>query len=125
MSDAIAIVDDDESLRLALASLFRSAGFHVLVFASAAELLAASDLPAIRCLILDLRMPGMDGLELQRHLADGGHRIPTIILSAHGSGELRSRALRGGAIAFLPKPFDAEALLHAVEVVLKSSRRPA
>jgi FixJ family two-component response regulator len=110
----VAVVDDDESIRMALASLLRSVGFVVLLFSSAEELLHRQNLSSIRCLILDWRMPGMDGLQLQRNLSANGWRIPTIFLTAHQSEEGRAQALTGGAIAFLHKPVDAEVLLHAV-----------
>ena len=116
MGDApvVAVVDDDESVRMALASLLRSVGFAVLLFASAEELLHRQNLPSIGCLILDWRMPGMDGLQLQKHLDANGWRIPTIFLTAHRSEEGRVQALTRGAIAFLHKPVDAEVLLNAV-----------
>lgn len=114
----IAVVDDDESIRMALASLLRSVGFVVLLFASAEEFLRGKDAQSIACLILDVRMPGIDGLHLQRHLRDNGWRVPTIILTAHGHDNARAQALAAGAMAFLPKPFDAEVLLSAVKSVL-------
>ena len=109
-----AVVDDDESVRVALASLLRSAGLTVILFSSAEELLLSRNLPSIECLILDWRMPGMDGLQLQKHLDANGWRIPTIFLTAHQSEEGRAQALSGGALAFLHKPVDAEVLLTAV-----------
>jgi FixJ family two-component response regulator len=114
-TSVIAVVDDDESIRMAVASLLRSVGFVVLPFASAEEFLCGKDLQPISCLILDVRMPGMDGLHLLRHLRANGWRAPTIVLSAHGHDSGREQALAGGAIAFLPKPFDAEVLLSAVK----------
>jgi FixJ family two-component response regulator len=110
----IAVVDDDESVRNALASLLRSVGFAVRLFSSAEELLHAHNLPSIRCLILDWRMPAKDGLQLQEDLIADGWRIPIVFLTAHLSDEGRARALSGGAIAFLHKPVDAEVLLDAV-----------
>jgi FixJ family two-component response regulator len=110
----IAVVDDDESVRLAVASLLRSAGFVELLFASAEEFLRQKNGQPIACLILDLRMPGMDGLQLQRQLRGAGCLVPTIFLTAHGDDHARAQALAGGATAFLPKPFDAEVLLDAV-----------
>jgi len=114
----IGIVDDDASVRLALASLIRSAGFSIRVFASAEDFLAAADVDALGCLILDWRMPGLDGLELQRHLVAYGWTIPIIFLTAHADEASRAQAMRAGAIAFLPKPFDAESLLTALDVAL-------
>jgi FixJ family two-component response regulator len=114
----VAVVDDDESVRMALASLLRSVGFAVLVFSSAEDLLHRENLPSIGCLILDWRMPGMDGLQLQSYLAASGSRIPIIFLTAHRSEDGRAQALTGGAIAFLNKPVDAETLLNAVRAGL-------
>ena len=118
-SPVIGIVDDDESVRLALASLVRSAGYSIRVFASAEDFLAAGEMRALRCLIVDWRMPGMDGLQLQRHLVANGFEIPIIILTAHGDDVSRTQALRAGAVAFLPKPVDAGTLLAAVDVALR------
>ena len=122
MGDAsfIAVVDDDESVRMAMASLLRSVGFVVLLFASAEEYLRGRNGQPIACLILDLRMPGMDGLQLQRHLRAGGVLVPTIFLTAHGDDRARTQALAGGATAFLPKPFDADVLLNAVTSALEA-----
>jgi FixJ family two-component response regulator len=117
-ASVIAVVDDDESVRMALASLLRSVGFAVLLFASAEEFLRGKDAQSIACLILDVRMPGMDGLQLQKHLRGNGWRVPTIILTAHGPDHARTQALAGGVMVFLPKPFDAEVLLNAVKSAL-------
>lgn len=124
MGDAsvIAVVDDDESVRMALASLLRSVGFAVLLFASAEEFLRGKDAYSIACLILDVRMSGMDGLQLQTHLRGNGWRVPTIFLTAHGHDNGRAQALGGGAMAFLPKPFDADVLLRAVTSALNRDR---
>jgi FixJ family two-component response regulator len=111
----IAVVDDDQSVRMALASLLRSVGFVVLLYASAEEFLRSKDVQSIACLILDLRMPGMDGLQLQRHLREEGWLVPTIFLTAHGDDRGRAQAFAGGTLAFLPKPFDADVLLRAVQ----------
>jgi len=116
----VAVVDDDESVRQALEGLFRSVGLQVAAFASAEDFLRSHHLRITGCLILDLRMPGMGGLELQQRLAGEGHRIPIIILTAHGDEEARPRALGAGAVAFLRKPFDAEALLSAVGAALRN-----
>lgn len=116
----ISVVDDDESVREALEDLLHSAGLEVATFASAEEFLGSRHLPTAACLILDLHMPGMGGLELQQRLARDGHRIPIVILTAHGDDNARTNALAKGAVAFMPKPFDGEALLRAVEAALKS-----
>lgn len=114
----ISVVDDDESMREALESLLRSAGFDVEVFASAPQLLSSSRLSAVECLIVDVRMPGMTGLQLQRELAATGSRIPIVFITAHGDDAARAEALRGGAAAFLRKPFSEQALLNAVQAAL-------
>ena len=111
----VAIVDDDDSVREALACLFRSAGFRAEGFASAEAFLARGTTNAVCCLILDWRMPGVNGFELRRRLVERGDRIPFVMLTAHADEELRARALALGALAFLPKPFDAEALLDIVK----------
>jgi len=116
----ISVVDDDESVREALEDLLHSAGLEVATFTSAEEFLGSGHIRTAACLILDLHMPGMGGLELQQRLARDGHRIPTVILTAHGDDDARTKALGAGAVAFMPKPFDGEALLRAVEAALKS-----
>ncbi len=120
----VSIVDDDESIRQALQGLLRSTGRGVEAFASAEDFLHAGRLPAVACLILDLQMPGMGGLELQRTLAAGGHRIPTIVLTAHGDHEVRRLALAAGAVAFLGKPFDPDTLLSVVDAALGTGQPP-
>lgn len=115
----VSIVDDDEFVRQALEGLLRSAGLQVGTFASAEDFLASRQLRTTGCVILDLQMPGMGGLELQQRLAGDGQRIPIVILTAHGDHEARARALGAGAAAFLPKPFDAETLLSTVEAALR------
>ena len=114
----ISVVDDDESVREALESLLRSAGFKAEVFASAEQFLRSDRAREVDCLIADVRMPGMDGLELQRQLAAGGFRLPIIFITAHGDELARAQALRAGAVAFLRKPFSEQALLDAIQAVL-------
>jgi FixJ family two-component response regulator len=92
----------------------------VKVFASAEEFLTSDRLPDTDCLILDVRMPGMNGLELQRRLAASHMSIPVIFITAHGDEETRVRALNGGAVEYLLKPFSEEALLNAIDAALKS-----
>jgi FixJ family two-component response regulator len=116
----ISVVDDDDSVRESLGGLIRSVGFAVKVFASAEELLNSDHLRITDCLILDVRMPGMNGLELQRRLATSDRKIPVIFITAHGDEEVRSRALNGGAVDYLLKPFSEEALLNAINTALKS-----
>lgn len=119
-SPLISVVDDDDSVRESLGGLIRSVGFAVKVFASAEEFLNSDHLRNTDCLILDVRMPGMNGLELQRQLAASYCKIPVIFITAHGDEEVRSRALNGGAVDYLLKPFSEEALLNAIDAALKS-----
>jgi FixJ family two-component response regulator len=115
----IAVVDDDQSVRQALENLISSVGFDVKLFASA-EAYLDSDTPAnTDCAVLDLRLPGMSGFELQRKLATNGHSIPVIIITAQGDDEAASEAVAAGAIAFLKKPFQEEVLLAAIDSALK------
>jgi FixJ family two-component response regulator len=114
----ISVVDDDESVRQALDGLLRSAGLRVAAFASAEAFLRSNELPSTECLILDLRMPGMDGRELQQRLLDDGHRIPTIVVTAHGDDSSRAWVLGAGAVAFMSKPFDGDALLATIKSTL-------
>lgn len=114
----ISVVDDDDSVRESLRGLIRSVGFQVKVFASAEEFLNSDALRNTDCLILDVRMPGMNGLELQRQLAASHCEIPIIFITAHGDEDVRSRALNGGAVEYLLKPFSEEALLKAIDAAL-------
>src|SRR6185503_10178881 len=116
----ISVVDDDESVRESLSGLIRSVGFGVMVFASAEEFLGSNRLLDTDCLILDVRMPGMSGIDLQRQLAASHTSIPVIFITAHGDEEARVRALNGGAVDYLLKPFSEEALLKAIDTALKS-----
>ena len=119
----VAIVDDDESVRDAVGSLFRSMGFQTEPFAGGNEFLASPKLRAFRCLILDVQMPGMDGLELQHRLAATAHPIPIIFITAYNDEDVRTRALRGGAVSFLTKPFNDDALLGAVQSAIETEIR--
>ncbi len=114
----ISIVDDDESIREAIQSLLRSVGFRAKTFASAEQFLQFDQIENTACLILDVRMPGMSGLELQRRLMATQCRIPIVFVTAHGDEEARSRALQEGAVEFLLKPFSEEALLNAIQAAL-------
>ena len=115
----VAIVDDDESVRDAIGSLFRSMGFRTESFGAGKEFLAAPNLREFSCVILDVQMPGMDGLELQLRLAVASHPIPIIFITAFGDEIVRARALRGGAVSFLTKPFSEDALLSAAQSVIE------
>jgi FixJ family two-component response regulator len=114
----IAVVDDDEAIREATESLIRSVGLRAAVFASAEDFLRSSQLQDITCVIVDVRMPGMSGLELQRQLATAHYAIPIIFITTHGDAEARAQALRAGAVDFLDKPFSDEILLQAVQAAL-------
>ena len=119
----VSIVDDDESLRRSLRNLLGSVGFRVETFASAEAFLESLHQEQTGCLVLDLRMPGMDGLALLRHLSGMGSRIPVVILTAHGDDEARERSLQAGAVAFLSKPFNGNALLDVVRTALEERGR--
>ncbi|HEU0173295.1 MAG TPA: response regulator [Blastocatellia bacterium] len=114
----ISVVDDDDSVRESLQCLIRSFGFVVEAFASSEEFLNSYSFPETRCLILDVRMPGMSGLELQRRLAASHCEIPVIFITAHGDEAARSQALKNGAVGYLLKPFREEALLQAIHAAL-------
>ena len=117
----ISIIDDDDSVRGSLQRLMRSVGFAVNVFASAEEFLDSDRLLNTDCLILDVRLPGMNGLELQRHLASSHSEIPIIFITSYEDDELRARALNAGALDYFLKPFNDEDLLDAIEAALKSN----
>jgi len=114
----VSIVDDDPSLRRSVRNLLTSVGFRAQAFASAEEFLASPERVNTGCLVLDLRMAGMNGLDLLKHLGATRSRIPVVILTAHGDDETRQRALQAGAVAFLGKPFRGDALLDAVRSAL-------
>jgi FixJ family two-component response regulator len=116
----ITIIDNDDAVRASLQRLISSAGFRVEVFASAEAFLYASQLQGTDCLIVDVRMPGMNGLELQRQLTTANCSILLIFITAHGDEETRAQALSTGAVAFLDKPFRDEVLLNAVGSALQS-----
>ena len=125
MSNADAIVfviDDDESIREALKSLIRSVGLSVETFASADEFLQSRhpDIPA--CLILDVRMPGLSGLDLQRDLTEANIHIPIIFITGHGDIPMSVRAMKAGAVEFLTKPFRDQDLLDAIQQALERDR---
>lgn len=114
----VSIVDDDPSLRRSLANLLMSAGLSVETFESAGIFLESGSRDTTRCLVLDLRMPGMGGLDLLPRLVASGARIPTIILTAHGDDDTHRRSLEAGAVAFLEKPVKGAALLAAIRSAL-------
>ena len=116
----VAIVDDDDSMRGALHGLLKAVGLPAIAFASAEEFLNSGQQHQTACLIADIRMPGMSGLDLQARLNSERCRIPTIFITAHGDAKMRLQALREGAVEFLSKPFDDEALLESVRAALES-----
>jgi FixJ family two-component response regulator len=118
--EPIAIVDDDESVREATINLLRSNRLGGETFSSAEEFLNSPLLAKTRCVLLDIELPGMSGLELQRRLADQSRRISIIFITARDDPKNRMEALRMGAIDFLPKPFSEEALLGAICNALKT-----
>jgi FixJ family two-component response regulator len=114
----ISVVDDDESVRESLQGLLKSVGFGVSAYDSAESFLESGSVPSTECLILDLRMPGMSGIDLQRELAGRDLRIPIIFVTAHYDEMIRSQVLAEGALACLRKPFAEQDLLDAVETAL-------
>src|ERR1700687_5090645 len=116
----IAIVDDDDLMRSALHGLLKSGGLPAQALASAEECLKSGQQHHAGCLVADIRMPGMSGLELQAKLNADHCRIPTIFITAHGDEKMRMQALRAGAVEFMAKPFDDEALLESVRAALES-----
>jgi FixJ family two-component response regulator len=115
----VAIVDDDDLMRTALLGLLKSAGLLAQAFASADEFLRSGHQHDTACLITDIRMPGMSGLELQAQLNADHCRIPTIFITAHGDAKMRMQAMRAGAVEFLAKPFDDEALIESVRAAME------
>jgi FixJ family two-component response regulator len=117
----IAIVDDDEPLREALGSVLKAAGFLIDTFASAEELIEFPRRREIACLILDVRLPGMSGIELQRRLSESGCTIPIIFVTAHGDASLRDMLLKAGAASFLNKPVRSDTLLREIYAALEKT----
>jgi FixJ family two-component response regulator len=116
----VAILDDDELMRSALRGLLKAVGLPAEAFVSAEEFLNSGQQHQIACLIADIRMPGMSGLELQAKLNAERCRIPIIFITAHGDEKMRMQALRAGAVEFLAKPFNDEALLESVRAALEN-----
>jgi FixJ family two-component response regulator len=114
----IAIVDDDESVRAATMSLMRAFGFRAEAYPCAEDFLSSGRLQRTSCLIADVRMPGMSGLELHRHLVASGNPIPTVLITAHPDDGVRARALQAGIIGYLTKPFDENDLLGCIHSAL-------
>ena len=114
----VSVVDDDESVRESLPDLLKEFGFTVHAFSSAQEFLSSDSLGQTKCLILDVVMPGMTGLDLQQKLSRGGHDIPVIFITAQKDAGIREQAFRQGAVEFLYKPFSDAALLDALNVAV-------
>jgi FixJ family two-component response regulator len=119
----IVVVDDDRRVRESLESVLESAGYEALLFASGEEFLRSSALDEASCVITDIRMPGVDGIEVQRRVTVVRPQLPVMFITAHrNDSDVRRRALQGGAVAFLYKPFDGEDLLRAIRRALNESR---
>ena len=121
----ISVVDDDPSVRTATARLLRSMGFSVYAFASAQEFLSSPPLSETSCVIADVQMPGMTGVELQDHLIAHDHSMPIIFITAFPHDRVRERAMNAGAVCFLSKPFDETRLLECVEQALMKRQNKA
>jgi FixJ family two-component response regulator len=121
-SATVFVVDDDASIRDAVKSLLKSVGLHAEVFGSTEEFLNVTRPAVSSCLVLDIRLPGMSGLEFQEELAKAGRRIPIIFVTAHGDIPMTSRAIKAGAIEFLTKPFQKHELLAAIHQALDRDR---
>ena len=117
----IAIVDDDEALREAMECFVQSLGYNVSTFGSADEFLKSEQVSKTSCLITDLHMPGLSGLDLQDRLIAQGHRFPIIFITGYPDEDVRARAMKAGAIAFLSKPFNADHLIGYLERALKAA----
>jgi FixJ family two-component response regulator len=117
----VSVVDDDESVRESLPDLLRACGFASKAFSSAEEFLGSDVVDQTRCLILDIAMPGMTGLDLQRELTLRRQEIPIVFITAYGDETVRSRALEAGAVEVLFKPFSEMALLDAIDAALRRS----
>jgi len=116
------VIDDDASVRTALSSLIRSVGLRVEVFSSASEFLTARPAEVQSCLILDVRLPGLSGLDFQRELASANNVIPIIFITGHGDIPMSVKAMKAGAVEFLTKPFRDQDLLDAIQVALERAR---
>lgn len=117
----ISIVDDDQSVRAATGSLVRALGFKAHTFASAEEFLRSQHVDETSCLIADVKMPGINGIELQGLVHAGGRRTPIIFITAFPEERIRVRAMRAGAIGFLSKPFDVAALIKCLDLAFQTN----
>jgi FixJ family two-component response regulator len=119
----ISIIDDDESMRCAVKSLVTSLGFDACTFASAEKFLQSPHLDDTSCLITDLQMPGLSGVELQKSLLAQGRRIPIIFMTAFPEERMRARAIETGALGFLSKPFDSQTLINLIDKAVETGRK--
>src|SRR5262249_12332265 len=119
----ISVIDDDEDVRISIASLMESLGFTIEAFPSAVDFLASDTIRHTRCLIADVHMPHMTGLELHRHLGQSGYSIPTILITAYPDDGVRNRALDQGVICYLPKPVEQDRLLECVRSALERTKQ--
>ena len=117
----VSVVEDDRFFRESMRRLMRSLGYSVEAFPTAADFLASPRLAETACLIADVHMPAMTGLELHRRLIEAGHAIPTILVTAHPDEDVRARALKDGVVCYLRKPVDQEHLLRCVRAALHSA----
>jgi len=120
----VSVVEDDQFFRDSMRRLMRSLGYRVEAFASAAEFLASPWLGETACLIADVHMPAMTGVELYRHLTDSGNAIPTILVTAYADDDVESRVLKDGVIGYLRKPVDEKHLKRCLYAALKPLERP-
>ena len=117
----VSIIDDDESVRFSIAALVRSLGHIAYAFASAEDFLASSEASATDCLVTDIQMPGMSGIELQKTLATTGNRVPVIFVTAFPEDRISQQVLAGGAIGLLSKPYDGDTLVSFIETALAAA----
>lgn len=118
----ISVIDDDDDVRVAITSLMEALGFTTEAFPSAAEFLACHNTVRTHCLIADVHMPGMTGLELHRHLMQSGRAIPTILITAYPDDNIRDRALRQGVVGYLQKPVNGDGLLRCIRAALDGAK---
>ena len=120
----VSVVEDDQFFRESLRRLMRSLGYSAEAFPSAADFLTSPRLVETACLIADVNMPAMTGLELYRHLIDAGYAIPTILVTAYPDNDVRTHALKDGAVCYLRKPIDEEQLMRCLRTALHSNEPP-
>ena len=123
MKPYVCVIDDDPSVQRATRRLLHSAGYRVLTYSSAEDFLRLRELPRPTCLIVDVRMPGMTGLDLQAAICGTIHEVPLVMISGHADAATVARATAAGAVAFLSKPFEDSALLEALQRAIDEDRR--